>query len=155
MKDDDMRSTELLAQQHVRLATIFEELEFTGDGEERLRLAAHLAEQLKLHAAIEEDVFYPTLERVGSDAAAMVTEALEAHHAVDALLDELLGSQLTPTTVGALHELVRHHIEDEEARLFPLVERLDDAAQTELGLRIERYNREEENAELGVEDAGP
>jgi len=150
-----MRSTELLAQQHIRLATIFEELEFTRDGEERLRLAAHLAEHLKLHAAIEEDVFYPTLERVGSDAAAIVTEALEAHHAVDALLDELLGSQLTPTTVAALRSLVRRHIDDEEVRLFPLVERLDEDGQTELALRIERYNREEENAELGVEDAGP
>jgi len=151
----DMRSTELLSQQHIRLATIFDELEFTQDAEERLRLAAHLAEQLKLHAAIEEDVFYPTLERVGSDAAAIVTEALEAHHAVDALLDELLGSQLTPTTVSALRALVSRHIEDEEARLFPLVERLGEDAQSELAQRVERYNREEENAELGVEDAGP
>ena len=150
-----MRSTDLLAQQHIRLSTIFEELEFTHNGEERLRLAAHLAEQLKLHAAIEEDVFYPTLERVGHDAAAIVTEALEAHHAVDALLDELLGSQLTPTTVAALRDLVTRHVEDEETRLFPLVQRLDEDAQTELALRIERYNREEENAELGVEDAGP
>ncbi len=150
-----MRSTELLAQQHVRLTTIFEELEFTQNAEERLRLAAHLAEQLKLHAAIEEDVFYPTVERIGGDAAAIVTEALEAHHAVDALLDELLGSQLTPTTVAALRDLVRRHVEDEETRLFPLVQRLDDDAQEELALRIERYNREEENAELGVEDAGP
>ncbi len=150
-----MRATDLLSQQHVRLSTIFEELEFTAGGEERLRLAAHLAEQLKLHAAIEEDVFYPTVAALGDDVAAIVTEALDAHHAADALLDELLGSHLTPATVAALRDLVHRHMDDEEARLFPAVGRMDEAAQTALAVRIEGYSREEENAELGIEDAGP
>jgi iron-sulfur cluster repair protein YtfE (RIC family) len=150
-----MRCTELLAQQHIRLTTIFDELEVTGDSEERLRLAAHLAEQLKLHAAVEEDVFYPAMSALGADAAEIVTESLEAHNAVDVLLDELMGTHLTPATVGGLRDLVQRHMEDEETRLFPIAARLDEDAQNDLALRIEGYSREEENSELGVEDAGP
>lgn len=150
-----MDATELLAQQHGRLTSIFDELELAVGAEERFRLVAYLAEQLKLHAAIEEDVFYPAIEQVGPDAAALVTEALGAHHAVDALLDEVIGSQLSAATLAALRDLVIGHITDEEARLFPLTERLGADETEALSRRVEGYSREEETAELGVEDAGP
>jgi iron-sulfur cluster repair protein YtfE (RIC family) len=149
-------ATQLLAEQHLRLLTIFDELEFTRGDEARVRLAAHLAEQLKLHAAIEEDIFYPAVRALGDDVAIVVADALEAHHAADVLLDELIGAHLAEATTGALRDVVTRHIQEEEARLFPIVEnRLDDAQRAALAQRIERYDREEEEAELGIDDAGP
>jgi len=136
-----MKPTEKLQLQHEQLMAIFDEIEFTADSAERIRLAGHLAERIKAHSAVEEEIFYPVVEKVAAPGARqMVKEALEAHRAIDVLLDELLGSELTPGAVKVLRGALEEHIADEEARLFPIItEQLGDEAQTKLGTRIERF----------------
>jgi iron-sulfur cluster repair protein YtfE (RIC family) len=141
-----MKATEQLQHQHEQLLAIFDELEFTADRQERMRLAGHLAERLKAHTAVEEEVFYPAIETLGSDHTRQaVKEALEAHRAADVLLDEILGSELTAPAVKVLRNAVEDHIADEESRLFPLAEALGEATTGRLALSIERYARESDD----------
>ena len=146
-----MKATEQLKQQHEQLLAIFDEIEFTADSEERIRLAGHLAERIKAHAALEEEVFYPTLETLGADEARdKVKGALEANRGIDVLLDEFLGSELTPSAVSVLRTAVEAHIADVEQRLLPLAEDLSEAALAGLNLRVERYARESDDGDDSV-----
>jgi len=141
-----MKPTERLRTQHEQLMAIFDEIEFATEMEERVRLAGHLAERIKAHTAVEEEVFYPALETLGPDEACpLVQDALAAHRAADALLDELLGSELTPAALKMLRSAIEVHIADEEARLFPLAEQLGEAALTRIGIRIDRFARDLED----------
>ena len=135
-----MKPTEQLQLQHEQLKAIFDEIEFTADSAERIRLAGHLAERIKAHSAVEEEIFYPAVQKVAAPGARqMVKEALEAHRAIDVLLDELLGSELTPAAVKVLRGALEEHIADEETRLFPIIEQLGDEALTKLVTRIARF----------------
>ena len=146
-----MEATEQLKQQHEQLLAIFDEIEFTADTEERTRLAGHLAERMKAHAAVEEEIFYPALETLGAEEAhERVKGALEAHRGIDVLLDEFLGSELTPSAVKVLRTAVEQHIAEVEQQLLPLAEELGEAALARLALRVERYARESDDGDDSV-----
>jgi len=132
-----MDATELLARQHRELLAVFDELEFTRDAIERTRLMGRVAERLKVHAALEEGVFYPALCEAAPDE---VEDALAAHRALDVLLDETVGN---PSAANAkiLRWLVAQHFDDEEHRLFAAVEQLNEAGAAALASRLERYAR--------------
>ena len=139
-----MELLDALRQQHRELMSIFEELEITADDLERTRLLAQIAERLKTHAAVEEEVFYPAVGQLGPEAETIVEEALAAHRATDLVLDESMGGEPTDANVNVLRELVARHIEDEERRMFPLAERLGEAARARLVARIVELDAEEE-----------
>ena len=134
-----MEAIERLKQEHMQLLAVFDELEFTGDTLARTRLLGQLAELLKSHAAVEEEVFYPAVRASGlPGAAGIVEEALAAHRAADLVLDETLGAEPTSANVKVLRDVIKAHIDDEEQRLFPLTDALADDVRARLALRIER-----------------
>jgi iron-sulfur cluster repair protein YtfE (RIC family) len=142
-----MEAIESLRQQHRELLSIFDEVEITTDGLERTRLLGQIAERLKMHAAIEEEVFYPAVRALGGDAPEIVDEALAAHRAADLVLDESLGAEPTEANVKVLRDVIQRHVDDEEQRIFPLAERLGAAAQVRLAARIDRRAEELEEEE--------
>ena len=84
-----------------------------------------IIEELSVHAAIEESLFYPATRVLVPDTEDVALESLEEHHVVKVLLAEL--EKMDPkderfvakTTV--LIESVRHHVEEEEDEYFPKV----------------------------------
>ena len=142
-----MEAIESLRQQHRELLSIFDEVEITTDGLERTRLLGQIAERLKTHAAIEEEVFYPAVRALGGDAPEIVDEALAAHRAADLVLDESLGAEPTEANVKVLRDVIQRHVDDEEQRIFPLAEGLGAAAQARLAARIDRRTEELEEEE--------
>jgi hemerythrin-like domain-containing protein len=148
-----MEAIEALRQQHRELLAIFDELDLTVDPLERTRLIGQIAERLKTHAAVEEEVFYPAVRALGREAEAIVEEALAAHRAADLVLDESLGAEPTAANVKVLHDAIVRHVEDEEQRMFPLAERIGEAAQARLRARIERRAEEMEAGEEDEDEA--
>jgi hemerythrin-like domain-containing protein len=146
-EEDDMEAIESLRQQHRELLSIFDELELTTDALERTRLLGQVAERLKTHAAVEEEVFYPAVRALGAEAKEVVEEALAAHRAADLVLDESLGAEPTEANVKVLRDVIQRHVDDEEQRMFPLAERLGATAQARLAARIERRADELEGDE--------
>src|SRR4030095_2453093 len=142
-----MEAIESLRQQHRELLSIFDEVEITTDGLERTRLLGQIAERLKMHAAIEEEVFYPAVRALGGDAPEIVDEALAAHRAADLVLDESLGAEPTEANVKVLRDVIQRHVDDEEQRIFPLAEGLGAAEQARLAARIDRRAEELEEEE--------
>ena len=122
-----MNALTLLKQDHGNVEGLFHHYENLPreDVTERRRVVDRIIEQLAVHAAIEEQLFYPTIRATAPEAEDDTLEGLEEHHIVKWTLSELDG--MSPTEerfhakVTVLIESVRHHVEEEENELFPLV----------------------------------
>lgn len=123
-----MNALTLLKQDHQNVDALFkryEQLAEDAPGDEKRHIVDMLIEQLSVHAAIEEQVFYPAVRESVAEAADTVLEGLEEHHVVKWTLSEL--EKMSPSDerfdakVRVLTESVRHHAEEEETDIFPKV----------------------------------
>jgi iron-sulfur cluster repair protein YtfE (RIC family) len=123
-----MKATDLLKKQHKSVKALFKKVEDTEDGRRRRQLMEEIANELKMHTQIEEEIFYPAVREVGtSKAEEMVDEAYEEHHVVDLVLAELPNvdpeDERFAAKMTVLSELVEHHAEEEEDEMFPMAEK--------------------------------
>jgi hemerythrin-like domain-containing protein len=123
-----MKATDLLKKQHKNVKALFKKVENTEGGRQRRQLMDEIANELKIHTKIEEEIFYPAVRELGtSKAEEMIDEAFEEHHVVDLVLAEL--PRVDPederfdAKMTVLSELVEHHVEEEEGELFPMAEK--------------------------------
>ena len=123
-----MNALTLLKQDHGNVEELFHRFETAKpeDVEELARVRDLVIEHLSRHAVVEEQVFYPAIRaKLGDENSFSVLEGLEEHHAAKAMLSEL--EKLAPTherfraKFTVIIENVRHHIEEEENDMFPLV----------------------------------
>ncbi len=122
-----MDAITLLRNDHTTVEALFKRFEKAGDRAlvEKRQIVDRIIEELSVHAAIEEQVFYPVTREIVADTEDMVLESLEEHHVVKWLLSEL--TDLDPAherfdaKVTVLIENVRHHVKEEETDLFPKV----------------------------------
>jgi hemerythrin superfamily protein len=115
----------VLIQDHRTVDELFKRFEKTGDRAYKTRgeLVEKMIRELSIHAAIEEQVFYPRLREAGREIKDEVLEGLEEHHLIKELCAEL--EKMSPeqerfeAKVTVLTEVVRHHVEEEEGEMFP------------------------------------
>lgn len=109
---------------------------------------AVFATDLVVHAALEEEMLYPVLERI-PELREGAKHAYHEHHLIDVQLDEL--AKLEPTspawhdTLHVLRESLVHHLDEEEEDVFPVVAKKMEAAELErLGEDFAEFRREQE-----------
>jgi len=92
----------LLRDDHRTVEKLFKSFEKAGENAAvtKKRLVKSMIEELSVHAAIEEQVFYPAVRAEVSGTNDEVLEALEEHHIVKWELSELDGST-RPTNASA------------------------------------------------------
>jgi hypothetical protein len=137
-----MNATALLKQQHKEVRDLFKKVEKTEDAQGRRRLLEQIADALKGHTAIEEEIFYPAVRETGTaKAEEMVDEAFEEHHVVDLVLAELPNvdpeHERFAAKMTVLSELVDHHAKEEEKEMFKHAQKLGRSELAELGKRME------------------
>jgi hemerythrin-like domain-containing protein len=123
-----MNATRILAAQHRAIEALFEEVESETRRNARARLVSRIAEELIAHMAGEEAVFYPALHRVvKGDDASKIEGAREEHVDLRVQLRRLLATRASDGSflerVRELRSLFARHVADEEAGLFPCLER--------------------------------
>ena len=111
----------LLKKDHDVVKDLFEKFEKTEGRPAKTKIVKQTLAELKVHAAIEEDLFYPAVRKpVGKDT---MNEADEEHHVAKVLIAELEGMDGREDHYDAkftvLAENVRHHIKEEENEVFP------------------------------------
>ncbi len=111
----------LLIEDHERVRQLFEQ--FEGAGRPQRRALAHqLCQELKIHAQIEEEILYPTV-RQSLDDEDLVDEAVQEHAEARQLIARLEAAGADEADVEAtvleLREAIEHHVEEEEAEMFP------------------------------------
>lgn len=132
----------MLKADHVAVKRLLKELNATTDRavKERERLVNEIEREIKTHAQIEEEVFYPAFKAATekTDAEDMFYEAEEEHHLVDILLPALVHanpkSHEFEAKAKVLLDLIEHHVKEEEGEMFPKARQVFDEDQLrELG----------------------
>jgi hemerythrin superfamily protein len=137
-----VKATDLLKKQHKEVKGLFKKLEKTEDGRGRKELLEQIAQALELHTRIEEEVFYPAVRGLATrKAEEMVAEALEEHHVVKLVLEDLPNvdpkDERFEAKMTVLSELVEHHADEEEEEMFKVAQRLGDEELEALGRQME------------------
>lgn len=120
-----MDAITLLTHDHRDVEKLFKRFAKTGDRAHKTRrdLVDRMIRELAIHAAIEEQIFYPRLRDEGRRIEDEVLEGLEEHHLIKEVLADLDGmspeAERFEARVTVLMEQVRHHVEEEEGEMFP------------------------------------
>ena len=141
-----MDAITLLKDDHQKVRKLLKELDDTTNRAQKTRtdLLATIALEIRVHSAIEEEIFYPAFKSAGekSDDGKMYFEALEEHRAAgDLVLPDLLDTDVTSDKFSGrakvLKELIEHHATEEEDEMFPRARELLSKDQlVELGDRM-------------------
>src|SRR3954451_11241496 len=115
----------LLKDDHDRVKALFDRFEAAKGRAAKLKVVREAVTELKVHAAVEEEIFYPTVRKaVGKD---IMNEADEEHHVAKLLVAELDRMDGSESHFDAkflvLAENVRHHIREEENEMVPKAQR--------------------------------
>lgn len=138
---------DLLVADHQNLRRLLERISANNvlEGEERERYFRDLEREVKMHAMVEEEIFYPAFKDASQQQSDrdMYYEAIEEHHVADMLLPELLTLEGSTEEFRAkarvLRELIEHHAAEEEEEMFARARELMPAARLqELAGQIER-----------------
>ena len=142
---------DLLRQDHDRVEKAFKEFERMDrqDAGACRRVVQEACEALKVHTAVEEEIFYPAVRKAIDDGDVMNEAAVE-HETAKMLIEQL--DSMAPDdpnyypTFTVLGEYVRHHVKQEHDEIFPAAKKakLDLAA---LGERM-RARKEELAGEM-------
>lgn len=135
-----MNAIELLRTQHEEAKSLFGKIE-KAEGDAQVELFEELADALAVHAAIEEQHFYPATKSARTQE--LLQEALEEHLSAKRIIADLLemsseDEQFLPK-IKVLQEQIETHIKEEESDLFPKVRKMVSAEELEdLGALMEQ-----------------
>ncbi len=114
----------ILTDDHEKVKGLFEKFEETEDHTAKMKIVKEALNELKVHATIEEELFYPAVRQEVEDKEGIMDEADEEHHVAKVLiaeLDHMTGKEdHWEAKFTVLTENIRHHIKEEENDMLPL-----------------------------------
>lgn len=164
-------AVEMLMQDHKRVQKLFKDFERVDreDAEAVREIVETACLELQIHSMLEEEIFYPAVRAQASSAEQedLLNEAEVEHESVDELIAKLHDLEADDPMYCAyfavLTEYVKHHVKDEEQKLFPHAEAMAELdlhklaedmrlRREELFAEMERGDEESPGAELAVDD---
>ena len=125
MNEEDVRA--LLVKDHEEAKALARQMHETSSASRRITLLGKLKPALTAHSRAEEKVVYDALLRVRANDASheLGDEGYVEHSLVDELLSTLATTNASAerwkATAKVLHELLEHHIQEEESDVFALL----------------------------------
>jgi hemerythrin superfamily protein len=122
-----MDAITLLKNDHRTIERLFKQFEKAGDRAyvTKRGIVDRIIEELSVHAAAEEQIFYPVARGSVPDTEDITLESLEEHQVVKWLLAELVdmdpAHERFDAKVSVLIANTRHHVHEEETEFFPKV----------------------------------
>ena len=112
----EMDATKLLAEDHRKVEDLFEKFEKASGHSAKEKLAHQICDELKIHAMIEEEIFYPAFEgKIDDD---LYREAYVEHDGAKVLINDIVASgpddAFFEAKVTVLCEEISHHVKEEE-----------------------------------------
>ena len=115
---------EMLAADHREVSDLFSQFETASGDANKRDLASAICVALKVHARLEEELFYPAVFSALKDKA-LLEEAMIEHASARDLIAQIEasapGDAFYDARVKVLSEYVRHHVDEEEGEIFPQV----------------------------------
>lgn len=112
----------LLKADHREVEALFDRFEATSSDAEKRDLVNSICVALKVHARLEEELFYPAAFAVLSDKS-LIDEAQVEHASAKDLIAQIEagapGEAFYDARVRVLAEYIDHHVTEEEDEIFP------------------------------------
>lgn len=144
-------ATSILKADHKLVSDLFKQFEGTNSNSKKKKIADQICNELTVHATVEEEIFYPAVQKALKDHE-LVPEATVEHESLKMLIaaikDVEPGDDMYDARVKVMSEYVKHHVKEEQNELFPRAKetKLDMVA---LGEQI-LQRKEALKAELGI-----
>lgn len=120
--------TLMLREDHQKVRQLFDQFNETTNKHEKWDIVTAAIEALEVHTTLEEELIYPAWREHVEDQY-LVGDASEEHHVVQFLIKELKSMDPKDERYDAkfrvLTEHVKHHMKEEEGKMFPLAEKAD------------------------------
>jgi hemerythrin superfamily protein len=147
---------EVIKAQHRQVDQLLEQAQ--QEGADTRSLLQQVSELLLPHSEAEESFVYPTIREHDRSQADEVHDGTAEHHHIEELLQELLSQQPgSPGYDGKLTAMVaelRHHVEEEEQDLLPVLsEHASAEERAELAARFIEATGQDGGAAAGVPQA--
>ena len=114
-----MDAIALLKQDHRTVEELFAQFEKAGGDGRKEKLAKQICLELSVHAAIEEEIFYPACE--GKVEEELLKESYVEHDAAKLMIAQIMAGEPSDefydSKVTVLQEEIEHHVQEEEKRL--------------------------------------
>ena len=136
----------LLRADHETVTELFERFEKQkekGASRQLQALATEICNEVKIHAQIEEEIFYPAVREHCEECEDLLDEADVEHASAKSLIAEIEteSDDHFAARVTVLGEYIKHHVKEEQNELFPKV-RESDIDLEALGEQLEIRKRE-------------
>jgi hemerythrin superfamily protein len=138
----------MLKRDHREVDAMFMAFEKAKTSREKQTIAKRFCQALSVHAAIEEQIFYPAASRALDDDF-IVNEARVEHMHLKKLVSEIEAmspsEEMFEAKCHVLKEYVRHHVKEEEHEMFPRLRASDmdmDAIGEKMMLRREQLMKQ-------------
>ena len=131
-----MDAIDLLSRDHRNVESLFDQFR-KGDENTRRSMAESIIRELSIHAAIEEEFFYPAVRKRIPNCDGLVDHSIDEHQEVKEILAALDGliekahTKAFAQKMDRLERAVSEHVQEEEGKLFPSVR--DGFTKTALG----------------------
>ena len=107
----------LLKADHRAVEEMFDKFENATGKDRKQKIAEKICTELKIHATIEEEIFYPALQgKIEQD---LLDEAYVEHDGAKLLINDIMaggaGDDFYDAKVTVLSEEIEHHVKEEEA----------------------------------------
>jgi hemerythrin-like domain-containing protein len=139
-----MDALKLLKEDHDKVDQMFRKFDRMKEGDERKEaLVQQILEEVRVHAQVEEEIFYPALRAPAEEAGKrkeveLLDEAEVEHDSAKTLMEQIErgegGDSMRDARVKVLGEYIRHHVKEEEGEIFK--------AARKLGLDLEQIGRQ-------------
>jgi hemerythrin superfamily protein len=138
-------ATTMIRMDHTHVLATFHRYKVDTPPQNKKGLVNMICTALEIHAQLEEEIFYPAMRGIASDAA-VVDKSIPEHNEMKRLIGELRGMEPDGAAydekVMELMRDVMHHVADEETRLLPDAERLLADRLGELGAQMTKRRLE-------------
>lgn len=138
---------ELIKKDHRELEEILNQLKETSDRSFKKRedLFMQLKQEIVPHMRAEEKAFYSVLQK-SNEAKEDAMEAMEEHHAAELVMNELdkmsKQEEFWHAKLSVFKEIIEHHIEEEEGKVFQDTEQV--ISENQMETILENFKSEKE-----------
>jgi hemerythrin-like domain-containing protein len=159
----NLDAIDMLINQHRESTAALDKAIATEDPKSREKIFALVADALLMHMRIEEEIFYPMVEKEGRSKKPLIDHAEEEHQEAKQVIADLLaldaGDAEFLAKLKKLTEAIKHHIDEEERDILPAAEKeMDDDLRKKIGEamheRMGELQKLEKPRELALQDTG-
>ena len=112
----------LLRADHKAVATLFSEYKALRSPAKKKALVTKICTELSIHAQVEEEIFYPAVQKALKDRA-LIPEAIVEQATMKDLIAQVEGKEpdgdMFDAKITVLAEYVTHHVKAEHSEMFP------------------------------------